>query len=68
MLACVGTFQQLLSYVVFTGWIFYALGAACVFVYRKTNARGEAALPGPGLSVDTAAVHTCRRLHWWVTR
>ncbi len=35
MLACIGTFQQLLDYVVFTGWIFYALGAACVFVYRK---------------------------------
>jgi APA family basic amino acid/polyamine antiporter len=35
LLASVGTFQQLLDYVVFTGWIFYGVGAACVFVYRK---------------------------------
>jgi len=35
ILACIGTFQELLSYVVFTGWIFYALAAGCVFVYRK---------------------------------
>jgi basic amino acid/polyamine antiporter, APA family len=42
ILACVGTFQQLLSYVVFTGWIFYGLAAACVFVYRR---RMEGTLP-----------------------
>jgi len=30
-----GTFQELLTFVVFIGWIFYAVGAACVFVYRK---------------------------------
>jgi APA family basic amino acid/polyamine antiporter len=34
-LAVSGTFQQLLEYVVFTGWILYAVGAACVFVYRR---------------------------------
>jgi APA family basic amino acid/polyamine antiporter len=33
-LAATGTFEQLLTYVVFVGWIFYALGAACVFVLR----------------------------------
>jgi basic amino acid/polyamine antiporter, APA family len=37
VLAASGTFEQLLTYVVFVGWIFYALGAACVFVLRRTK-------------------------------
>ena len=37
VLALSGTFEQLLTYVVFVGWIFYALGAACVFVLRRTE-------------------------------
>lgn len=35
LLAATGTFEQLLTYVVFTGWIFYALGAASIFSYRR---------------------------------
>ena len=35
ILAATGTFQQLLTYVVFVGWIFYALGALAIFVYRR---------------------------------
>jgi APA family basic amino acid/polyamine antiporter len=35
LLAVSGTFEQLLTYVVFVSWSFYALAAACVFVYRK---------------------------------
>lgn len=35
VLASTGTFEQLLTYVVFIGWIFYALAAASVFVYRE---------------------------------
>ena len=35
VLALTGTFEQLLTYVVFIGWIFYALAAASVFVYRR---------------------------------
>jgi APA family basic amino acid/polyamine antiporter len=35
VLAATGTFEQLLTYVVFSGWLFYALGAACIFVYRR---------------------------------
>jgi APA family basic amino acid/polyamine antiporter len=35
VLAVTGTFEQLLTYVVFTGWIFYGLGALSVFVYRR---------------------------------
>jgi APA family basic amino acid/polyamine antiporter len=37
VLAASGTFEQLLTYVVFVGWIFYALGAACVFALRRTQ-------------------------------
>jgi APA family basic amino acid/polyamine antiporter len=34
-LAARGTYQQLLTYVIFWGWIFYALAAASIFIYRK---------------------------------
>ncbi len=37
LLAATGTFQQLLTYVVFVGWIFYALGAIAIFVYRRRD-------------------------------
>jgi APA family basic amino acid/polyamine antiporter len=35
LLAVSGTFEQLFTYVIFIGWIFYGLGAICVFTYRK---------------------------------
>ena len=35
LLASTGTFEQLLTYVIFAGWIFYALGALALFVYRR---------------------------------
>ena len=35
LLAATGTFEQLLTYVVFAGWIFYALGALSIFAYRR---------------------------------
>jgi len=35
VLALAGTFNELLTYVVFSGWIFYGLAAATIFVYRK---------------------------------
>jgi APA family basic amino acid/polyamine antiporter len=35
VLAATGTFEQLLTYVVFIGWIFYALAAGSIFIYRK---------------------------------
>ena len=37
LLAATGTFEQLLTYVVFAGWIFYALGAASIFVFRRAQ-------------------------------
>ena len=35
LLAASGTFEQLLTYVVFAGWIFYGLGAMSIFIYRR---------------------------------
>jgi basic amino acid/polyamine antiporter, APA family len=48
VLAVTGTFQQLLTYVVFAGWLFYALGAMSIFVYRRRapNAARPFSVPG----------------------
>ena len=35
VLTATGTFEQLFTYTVFTGWIFYGLAAASIFVYRR---------------------------------
>jgi APA family basic amino acid/polyamine antiporter len=35
VLAVSGTFEQLFTYTVFTGWLFYGLAAASIFVYRR---------------------------------
>jgi basic amino acid/polyamine antiporter, APA family len=35
VLVATGTFEQLLTWVIFAGWSFYALVAASVFVYRR---------------------------------
>ncbi len=35
VLSLLGTFQELLSYVVFVGWIFYGLGGVALFVFRR---------------------------------
>ncbi|HYG99060.1 MAG TPA: amino acid permease [Terriglobales bacterium] len=48
VLAATGTFEQLLTYVVFSGWIFYALGAACVFVYRRRTPDASRPYSVPG--------------------
>jgi APA family basic amino acid/polyamine antiporter len=48
VLAVSGTFEQLLTYVVFVGWIFYGLGAACVFVLRRTKPHAERPFRVPG--------------------
>ena len=48
LLAASGTFEQLLTYVVFVGWTFYALAAACVFVYRKRQPHAKRPYRVPG--------------------
>ena len=48
VLAATGTFEQLLTYVVFTGWLFYALGAASIFIYRRRTLDRELPYRVPG--------------------
>ena len=48
VLSLSGTFQQLLTYVVISGWIFYALGAAAIFVYRNRTAPSAGSYTVPG--------------------
>jgi APA family basic amino acid/polyamine antiporter len=35
LLAITGTFERLLTYVIFAGWIFYVLGGLAIFAYRR---------------------------------
>ncbi len=51
LLAATGTFEQLLTYVVFVGWIFYALGALTLFVYRRRQPDGPRPFRTPGYPV-----------------
>lgn len=54
ILALSGTFEQLLTYVVFVGWIFYALGAASIFVYRRKQPDRPRPFEVPGYPVTPA--------------
>lgn len=51
LLALTGTFEQLLTYVVFVGWIFYALGAAAVIALRIKRPNAERPFRVPGYPV-----------------
>ncbi|HTW22369.1 MAG TPA: amino acid permease, partial [Candidatus Baltobacteraceae bacterium] len=48
VLAASGTFDQLLTYVIFVSWIFYALAAASIFVYRSKGSRANGRFRVPG--------------------
>jgi basic amino acid/polyamine antiporter, APA family len=54
VLAATGTFNQLLTYVVFTGWIFYGLGAASIFVLRRTRPDQHRPFRVPGYPLTPA--------------
>jgi basic amino acid/polyamine antiporter, APA family len=51
VLAAVGNFSQLLTYVIFVSWMFYALGAAAVFVYRHREPNASRPFRTPGYPV-----------------
>jgi APA family basic amino acid/polyamine antiporter len=51
LLAASGTFSQLLTYAVFTGWIFYALGALAVMMLRRSEPNAERPFRVPGYPV-----------------
>jgi APA family basic amino acid/polyamine antiporter len=54
ILAASGTFEQLLTYVIFVGWMFYGLSAASVFVYRRRYPNAERPYKVPGYPVTPA--------------
>jgi APA family basic amino acid/polyamine antiporter len=43
-----GTYDQLFTYVIFAGWIFFALGAVAVFIIRKKMPSASRAFRVPG--------------------
>jgi APA family basic amino acid/polyamine antiporter len=43
-----GSFDELIGYVAFVDWIFYALAAGAVFVFRRTHATAERRYRTPG--------------------
>lgn len=51
LLAAIGSFEQLLTFVVFIGWIFYALAASSVFVYRHREPNSVRTYRVPGYPV-----------------
>src|SRR6202451_829464 len=46
-----GTYEQILSYVVVMDWLFFGLSASCLFVFRARDARPGAAAPESGYRV-----------------
>jgi APA family basic amino acid/polyamine antiporter len=51
VLAMSGTFNILLTYVVFVGWIFYGLGGLCVIVFRRREPNAPRPFKVPGYPV-----------------
>lgn len=51
LFALLGTFQQLLSLVTFTAWIFYGLAGASIFVFRRRDPKAPRAFKVPGYPV-----------------
>jgi APA family basic amino acid/polyamine antiporter len=50
-LAATGSFEQLFTYVVFVGWIFYALGGLAIFTYRRRQPNAIRPFKVPGYPV-----------------
>lgn len=51
VLAATGTFTQLLTYVIFMGWVFFALAAVSIFTYRKREPNAHRPFRTPGYPV-----------------
>lgn len=54
VLAASGTFEQLLTYVVFSGWVFYGLGALSIFVLRRREPDAPRPFRVPGYPLTPA--------------
>lgn len=53
-LTVTGSFEQLLTYVLFAAWIFYGLGAASLFVFRRRESQPTTGFRVPGYPVTPA--------------
>lgn len=51
ILTLTGTYDQIFTYVIFAGWIFYALGAAGIFLLRRKRPHANRAYRVPGYPV-----------------
>ena len=51
LLTLTGTYDQIFTYVIFAAWIFYALGAAGIFIMRRKHPSASAAYRVPGYPV-----------------
>jgi APA family basic amino acid/polyamine antiporter len=51
LLAATGTFEQLLTYVVFISWAFFALAAMAIFTYRRREPNAHRPFRTPGYPV-----------------
>jgi APA family basic amino acid/polyamine antiporter len=51
LLAITGTYEQLLTYVVFSAWFFYAFGGIAVFYYRRAHPDAHRPFRVPGYPV-----------------
>jgi APA family basic amino acid/polyamine antiporter len=54
VLAATGTFEQLLTYVVFMSWVFFALAAMAIFAYRRREPNAARPFRTPGYPVTPA--------------
>ncbi|MCI0707512.1 MAG: amino acid permease [Ignavibacteriae bacterium] len=51
LLTLSGTYDQLFTYVIFAGWIFYALGAGGIFILRRKTPNAQRSYHVPGYPV-----------------
>jgi len=58
VMAFSGRYEQILNYVISVDWVFFGLGASCLFIFRHREARGrlvraEQRTPGPDSGGDS---------------
>src|SRR5438270_11775319 len=58
VIALPGTFEVIVNYVVSTDFVFFALTACCIFVFRRRGVRGPFAMPGHPVTT-TAFILVC---------
>jgi len=65
-IALAGTFEAITRYVVSIDFVFFALTAACIFIFRRRGVRGTFAMPGhPATTVAFIAICATVVLSTW---